>query len=568
MAVEASGRGAMLVERYTSGVGTVTYPDEYCYLTLGEVGPGVGDGTGAKWTFTDPHATGTPLGAEYLHGRFAFTGTPSAYTIEGWFQLPAGTFSHLASVDDPAGNQKFSVTATATNFAVSGVALILAASPITVRDETWHHFAAVIAQSGPTTSKLYIDGAVVAASATTETFPATGDLYAGGRPATSSAASDWLYNGSLGYFQLYGRELSVAEIAAHAGATTGFDGETVDERIARALGYADLTASDWMLDASAVTCGTYPQDGKSVAQMCHDGAETEGGGSVFYVHTDGKARFKNRDYRSPTTPTLTVDAAADLYGDPFASSYDEDTIVTDVTGNRATSSGIASSLVVSDTDARDEFGSTSGSFTSYSDDDDDVLHVAQDRLAQQHEPGYRLPKITVDPLTGTTPGLWAGIAATSIGDRLRVTNVPANAAPRSTVDGIVEGWSIDWSDATFYASYDTSPADNPARGVWESTTYGKWGCDGQTLSTALADGATTTVVIASAAGKPTFTTSAAAYPVTIRIGEEDISLNSAPSGAASPQTFTGVTRGANGTGKAAHVAGLTVTLAPTPTWSI
>ena len=75
-------------------------------------------------------------------------------------------------------------------------------------------------------------------------------------------------------------------------------------------------------------------------------------------------------------------------------------------------------------------------------------------------------------------------------------------------------------------------------------------------------------MLATAAGKPTFTTAAGDYPLDIRIDAEQITLTAAPSGASSPQTFTGVTRGVAGTAAAGHAAGALVDLAPAPTYAL
>jgi len=48
----------------------------------------------------------------------------------------------------------------------------------------------------------------------------------------------------------------------------------------------------------------------------------------------------------------------------------------------------------------------------------------------------------------------------------------------------------------------------------------------------------------------------------IKIGEEVIRLNTAPGGSTSPQTFTGVSRGQQGTTAAPQASGATVNLWP------
>jgi hypothetical protein len=103
--------------------------------------------------------------------------------------------------------------------------------------------------------------------------------------------------------------------------------------------------------------------------------------------------------------------------------------------------------------------------------------------------------------------------------------------------------------------------------VLDDTSYGRLQCSGQTLNTTITNSGTT-VVIATAAGQPTFTTVSARYPLKITIGQERITLNSAPGGASSPQTFTGVTRGVDGTPAAAQTAGAVVNLAPAATLAL
>ena len=194
-----------------------------------------------------------------------------------------------------------------------------------------------------------------------------------------------------------------------------------------------------------------------------------------------------------------------------------------------------------------------------------MRHNAEDRLSQQRNPAYRLASVTVDLWTAQND-LRLSVATIKIGAE---SGLPTSTtrSPTSQVDLIVEGWTDTISASGYTVTFDTSAADNPPRMVWDDTSYGSWQCDGQTLSASIANSATT-LAIATSAGKPTFTTSAGAYPLTIQIEQEEITLTSAPSGSTSPQTFTGVTRGVNGTTAAAQTAGATVNLAPADTWAL
>ena len=169
-------------------------------------------------------------------------------------------------------------------------------------------------------------------------------------------------------------------------------------------------------------------------------------------------------------------------------------------------------------------------------------------------------------VTAQTLNLYAALADVRIGSRIRVGNLPVGQGPATSVDLIVEGWSETTSTLGVYqVVFDTSPADTPPVGVYDDTAYGRYQCSGQTLSGALTNSATT-VVIATTAGLPLFTTVGARYPLNIQIGAEVITLNSAP-GATSPQTFT-CTRGASGTQAAAQANSAAVNLYPAASYAL
>jgi hypothetical protein len=432
--------------------------------------------------------------------------------------------------------------------------------PTSIFDGAWHHIAVVTTGTGAGSVSMYIDGVVVG-STITGTTAARPQRITVGEQAGTYTNGRWY--GNIGQVEIYTSALSAARIAEHAAATNGYSGDTTDARIARYLGMAGLTSSDWTLDAGQTTVGTYPQAGKSVVQACQDMATTEGGGAAFWVRpADGDVRFVNRRYRDSTTPVLTLDALVDLDALVYDPTFDETTLVNESTVSRSAESGTLSTQTYTDTVSAAAYGPASGDVTTYTLSDLDALNLAQSQVAGNAQPGFRLDQLAVN-LHASTSSKYAALAALEIGSRIRIVNLPRGAAPLGTVDLILEGWTEYPSPTSYRWVADTSPADNPPIGKWDTF---RWQADGQTLNTALTNSGTT-VVIATTAGLPTFTTGAF-YPLDITIGAEQIRLNTAPGGSTSPQTFTGVTRGVNGTFAAAQAAGSVITLAPATAWAL
>jgi hypothetical protein len=512
--------------------------------TFGVVGPGFGDGTGMNVV------TGQAMVATFpksLAGQ--------GFTLEIWVNVAARPSGTVTLIGSGAFGVQLNMDSSGSVNSVS--------APLSLNN--WHHVAVTRAFAG--TGSLYVDGVLITTALVTNDCD------------NRVMIGDWLnasvsgLNMNIGYAAIYGQAiLSATRIAAHYAAGLGYSGDDTGTRISRYLAAGGLTTADWNLDTGKAIVGTYPQAGKDIVSACQDMATTEGGGSVFYVGTDGKARFTNRAFRKPGAPVMTIDAEADLDASVYAPSFDELTLFNQSTGNRAAQSGTLSSQTYTDpiSSALPPTGyglTTDGSgVTSYATTDADVLALAQARVSANANPGFRLPQVAIDLVTAQN-NLYASLANVQIGSRIRVTNLPVAMAPSTQVDLIVEGWTETIGPDTYKVVFDTSPADNPARGVWDDTSYGRWQCSGQTLNANISNSATT-LAIATSGTLPTFTTVGARYPLKIQIGQEIITLNSAPGGSTSPQTFTGVTRGVNGTSAAAQTAGAVINLWPAATWTL
>src|SRR6266702_2161213 len=520
-ASQPSAAYPMLKAPTASGVGT-----------FGDVGPGFGDGTGLTVT------TGQALQATLP----ASLGTFTLEIYVNVVALPTGTVTLIGS--GAFGNNIFLDSTGSVNGWSSPLSL-----------NNWHHVA-LATSSGAASGDLYVDGVnvhhyITGAPSNVDNRVMIGDW---GNTALSAL------NMHIGYAAVQQTQLSAARIAGHAQAVNGYSGDTTDARIARWLGRAGVATADQVLDAGQTTVGTYPQAGKDVPSACQDMATTEGG--VFWIRWDGQARFASRRFRDSATPVLILDASVPALLDPdvWDPAFDETTLVNSSTANRSAESGTLSTQTYTDTVSLAAYGEADApDITTYTLSDQDALNLAQAQVAGNAYPAFRLNQLAVNFHAATT-SLYAALGAVEIGSRIRIVNVPAAAAPLGTLDLFVEGWTETPTPTTYRVVFDTSPVV-AERIKLSDATYGRLGCDGQTLNTALTNSATT-VIIDTAAGKPTFTTTGGQYPSKIKVGEEVITLTAAPGGATSPQTFTGCLRGQQGTFPAAQAAGSVVTLWP------
>lgn len=664
-------------------------------LVFGDVGPGVGDGTGVKF------APASASSGQYLSSRrvvpFGSAGIDAVVecwvnagtSLSGW---AAGGVENILEYEGIIIGLSSGVPfATVTGTAMNGVA--------SIADGGWHNIAVGTSTGLGVPADFYVDGVNVDGASVVFNNGAR-------RVVVGDALTlDARFTGNIGQVAIFGVKIIAG---SHSAATNGYDGDTTAVRVGRYLEAGHVfDLGDLVADVGQTTVGTYPQDGKDIVTACQDMATTEGG-VVWWPPTApfGEALFRNRRFRDTTTPVLTLDATADLDAPVYDPDYSEAALVNMSTVARSAESGTLSTQTYTDTPSVTTYGATTGDVTTYTQSDQDALNLAQAQVAGNAQPRFRFDRVAVN-LAAAVNNLYVALASVEIGARIRITNLQPGASPTPTVDLFVEGWSESVTEGVYRVVFDTSPADNPPRWKWGTS---RWQCDGQTLNAAVTNSATT-VVIATAAGKPTFTlgyvgavemvtnpgfetntagwtvtagtltrdtatfhsgvasgrydttgtapeyvytdpaltASAAmtyqgsvwvkgtgtaqlfilsypagaafaqtgvvtmtgswqqitctgttpvgatsvrlflaqqttgvksisiddasllastAYPMNIKVGAEVITLNTGPGGATSPQTFTGVTRGTNGTAAAAQAAAAAVALWPADTWAL
>lgn len=142
----------------------------------------------------------------------------------------------------------------------------------------------------------------------------------------------------------------------------------------------------------------------------------------------------------------------------------------------------------------------------------------------------RWPTVTVD--LDATPGV--DVESIEIGDRLTITNMPAELTP-DTVSLIVLGWSEHVGSHRRRITFTCAPESPLHVAEVEHADYSFVGSDGSTVNTAFSAGTGTSLSVAIAAGYPLWDDADGPFDILV----SGVRLRvTAIAGASSPQTFT------------------------------
>jgi hypothetical protein len=184
--------------------------------------------------------------------------------------------------------------------------------------------------------------------------------------------------------------------------------------------------------------------------------------------------------------------------------------------------------------------------------------------ATQRGQQTRLRQISVDLTTAATD-LWTAVLTTlKPGLMLRYTGVDSSVMGFTYHEGHVMGWKETWTHQSMKLDLYLVPADSPAGFVWDGNDYGRWDLDEDAVIGAISSSATSMTI--TTAGPP-LSQSAGDYPLLLQIGQEYVTVASAPASAVSPQTVT-ISRGVAPTIAYAHAAGEKVQMAHDVRWSV
>lgn len=350
--------------------------------------------------------------------------------------------------------------------------------PLNVNDNATHHLA-IRWTAATKTADLLIDGVLVASiTDSTDSITHDGVLYVGngaaGTTGTDKPTIDRTWGGSIAHAAVYHSALSDARIAEHAEAgTTGFAGELADDRLARYLTYAGLTAADLGASSGDTPLAHIDTTGKPVLEAMRIVEITDGG--VLYDRRDGLLGYTDKATRYQATSSLTLDVATQELAAGARPVLDRSALVNDVTAKNLTDT--LTSRVI-DSASRDDYGKRALELELATDDEDLPFQTAAAHVNRYGQPRLRLPALApVDILALDDTALRDLIVAADVGTRLTVTNQPAQAAA-TDADYFVEGYTDaigleSWArsfNVSAGALYDVWLLDSATQSQLDSTT--------------------------------------------------------------------------------------------------
>ncbi len=172
----------------------------------------------------------------------------------------------------------------------------------------------------------------------------------------------------------------------------------------------------------------------------------------FFISADGKATFRNRDYRLSNTKAINVqgtfsNTGTDLPYTDVSLSLDDNEIINVYEWTREG----GSTQYISDADSVLRYTAKGSTKTTINVSDSDVLSIIEQKIAETSLPIVRVDRLTVNPRDNT--GLWTQVLDREFGDRIKVkiqdpsgTTVEDELLIESiqhTVNGSSQSWS--WS---------------------------------------------------------------------------------------------------------------------------
>ena len=271
-------------------------------------------------------------------------------------------------------------------------------------------------------------------------------------------------------------------------------------------------------------------------------------GAVIWVDPGGQNTIRYPDAVRTNTPVMTLVIGSDDEQDASGMTFSRDV---DSIPTRVRVESPDGEVVVADA-AREAAGvQAEVSLTTVARNLDAARYPGQFLLAQSGS--LRISQVGMSLVSSTTDR-YAEHAALYPGARIRLTNLPSAFLGYTQTDLIVQGWTEKYALDDVTVVLDTTPADSPASGELDSSDRGRVGATGATLNGTIDSSATTVAV--TLAGE-LWTTVGGDFPMKIKIDGEVITLNNAPASASAP-SFTGCTRGVDGTTALGHTTGAAV----------
>jgi hypothetical protein len=432
------------------------------------------------------------------------------------------------------------------------------------RDESWHWISILFITDGSTTAIVIRDKSIpdqaVAGGGTGWPFdPRYSDyLVVGGRMKHATPGKQTnTFQGSVSSLHVryndYGVSLSdrsatnvLWQAQDHVNHLTWYT-RTYDQIIGGAVGgYIDGTGTSTGLDLDP-TVVMYQNITPDALTAFNEIAATTGG--RVSTLPNGRRSYTPLATSWPTAVSLTLDAAADLQISlGFGGTKDE-------RPTRSTATGPAGTYTYIDTETEATTGqrldgpsvdSRAGTLGQLQ----VIASRASSSTKARYSVGVDLPVMAADQ-TATIMGLAPGA-------RIRVANLPSQIYGVTFMDVYASGWVEVYVPQDYSATfvYDTDPADDPPRALFDTAEYDRFGLDAASVvsgGTCVGNTGTGTVVVTTTTPFPT----SGIFSLDLDWNGERITV-SGVGGGTSPQTCTVTARGVAPTVARAHAAGETV----------
>ena len=147
----------------------------------------------------------------------------------------------------------------------------------------------------------------------------------------------------------------------------------------------------------------------------------------FFIASDGKATFRNRNYKLSNTKAINVQATFDNSGSnlPYrdvVTSFDTDEVRNVYEWTR---SG-GTTQIVADADSVSRYTAKTNTTTTLNTSDANVLSIIQQKLSETGIPIERIDSLRISPRDNTS--LWAKVLDLEFGDRVKVNITNPNGS--------------------------------------------------------------------------------------------------------------------------------------------
>ena len=281
-----------------------------------------------------------------------------------------------------------------------------------------------------TNTRIWIDGTLAYTGAVATGLNTIGYLTVGGGISpngylvTSSA-----FHGQIGHVAIW-NGTSPTDTTSYFNATQGFIGETANTRIQRVLNWTGYTGSPSLDSTCTTPLGAQACSGQTALQQCQDASNAEDG--LFYIKGDGTPRLRSRSSRYSLTSIATFGSTTyPVETSQLEFSYDRQHVVNELYASRP--DGPTVRFINSTSITAHRTRNTTLTFSVNS--DDQLAQAANWYLYRYANPVLRVGTISFRPFT--TPGLATLACTLEPGDKITITNLPAQA-PASSMDFLIE----------------------------------------------------------------------------------------------------------------------------------